>query len=167
MSNINFLEPSYVKATHSHTVFGLCDGKNTQPAYTDITNQASWIAHVKNPNQRAISFIAVDHNIPILRANGDNDDRCDALLKYNEGLIFVELKNDRTGGGWIKDGIRQLASTINHFKANHSVDNYSVKKAFVANKKRPNFQFSVKDCMKTFKNQYGFNLLIQSKIDIQ
>lgn len=90
--------------------------------------------------------------------------RCDAMVRYTENLIFIELKEVRTD--WIKGGIAQLKETILYFKTNQKLGVYSKKRAFLANRKHPHFKFSHKENMQKFKNETGFRLIIHNKIKI-
>lgn len=99
--------------------FGICDDKNNTPAYVDRIEQKKWIAIVENPNQRNIRFTAIDNCIDIRRSNGKMDSRCDAMLDYDENIVFIELKDQRSS--WISEGLDQLEATIKSFQANHDL----------------------------------------------
>lgn len=152
--------------------FGLCDneGEPLAPAYINEDNESEWIAVIDNRQPQDIAFIPIDNNIHIVRENGDMANRCDGMLIYGnidkEEIIFVELKIVRTGG-WIPDGINQLKETILVFKKNHTLSSYKKRQAYLANRKKPNFQSSHKSEMERFKNELDVRLTICSKIVIK
>ncbi|WP_199332114.1 hypothetical protein [Anabaena lutea] len=95
------------------------------------------------------------------------DSRCDGMLTYESKIIFVELKErNYTNIVWIEDGDRQLRNTISVFINYHDLVEYKSKKAYIANRKKPQFQYSHKEKMQKFKNDTGFILIIQNNIKI-
>ena len=110
-------------------------------AYTSIIDKSKWIAKVINNREFNVVFIAIDNCLNIKKSNGQIDSSCDAMLVYNNKIIFVELKecNDNKNA-WIRKADAQLRNTIQHFKSNHSIAIYSDKKAYIANNKHPNFR---------------------------
>jgi hypothetical protein len=144
--------------------FGLCDDP---PAYIDTEDSNKWIAIVENNQELEVIFTAIDHCIEITRADGTMDSRCDGMLTYDKNVIFVELKErNYRNSVWIEEGDKQLRRTISIFINNYSLEEFKSKKAYIANRKKPDFQFSHKERMQKFKNDTGFRLLIQQKIVI-
>lgn len=163
---INFDDPSCQSQTHCET-FGLCDDQNSTPAYisTDLGNRNTWNAVCNNPHQLHCTFIAVDQCIPLIRADGDQEKRCDGILTYNDEIIFVELKKDRSSG-WIPDGINQLKTTIYHYFSTSDPRTYRKRRAFLANSKRPHFHYGHKEQMEKFRHETGVRLSIHNHINI-
>lgn len=157
--------------TIMNATFGICDDTDAAaktPAYTDCTpaNKDKWIAEVDNQTGKAIGFIAVDNKIEIRRANGDMENRCDAMLHNEDNIIFIELKDQEKH--WISHAVQdQLATTVNIFKANHDIDCYRHKQAYACNRAHPQFAFSQKELMQRFYHEHGIRLLITSQITIK
>jgi hypothetical protein len=163
---INFFDQDCQTITNA-VEFGLCDDPlpSNTPAYIDTTNSLVWIATVCNANAAEVTFTAIDHCINIKRDNGESDSRCDAMLTYRATIIFVELK-ERNNRKWIKKSEDQLRITIDNFRANHDLSLYSYKTAYMANKLKPNFQFSSNGKSEKFKNDTGFILRTENTITI-
>jgi hypothetical protein len=166
--SINFFDANCQSQTNQPK-FGLCDDPNEDPAYidTDIDDCSKWIAIVENNQEIEVIFTAIDNCIEILRSDGTMDNRCDGMLTYNNHLIFVELKTRKSENSkWVGKGEEQLKNTINVFIANHDLEIYKSKKAYIANNKEPNFQSSQITRMDKFKDETGFRLIIQNTIEI-
>ncbi|MEM9885152.1 MAG: hypothetical protein AAF849_04610 [Bacteroidota bacterium] len=144
--------------------FGICDDNDKLPAYPDTDNADNWIAIVQNENQKTIQFIAIDNCIPIWRAKGEMESRCDGMLFYEDNIDFVELKVVRNK--WIQNGIIQLRITITNFLNVYEIDEFKRKRAFLTNSKHPQFKFSHKEQMQKFKQETGFRLVIAGAIKI-
>lgn len=165
--SINFFDANYQSQTNQYK-FRLCDDPNEDPAYidTDIDDCSKWIATVENNQEIEVIFTAIDNCIEILRSNGEKENRCDGMLTYNNHLIFVELKEKNYRNNWVVKGEKQLKNTINVFIANHDLEIYKSKKAYIANNKKPTFQSSQITRMDKFKDETGFRLIIQNTIEI-
>ena len=165
--SINFFDANCQSQTNQPK-FGLCDdpNKDKDPAYIDIDDCSKWIAIVENNQEIEVIFTAIDNCIEILRSDGTMDNRCDGMLTYNNHLIFVELKEKNYGNNWVVKGEKQLKNTINVFIANHDLEIYKSKKAYIANNKKPTFQSSQITRMDKFKDETGFRLIIQNTIEI-
>ena len=144
--------------------FGICDdtdeGAKT-PAYIDTNpdNECEWIACVDNRTTKSVCFIAVDNKIEIRRANGEMENRCDAMLHNEDYLVFIELKDLKKN--WIQHAVEeQLLPTINVFKANHAISTVRHRLAYACNKKHPQFAYSHKVYMQQFKDTTGVRLII-------
>ncbi|HLP87572.1 MAG TPA: hypothetical protein VK184_03065 [Nostocaceae cyanobacterium] len=93
--------------------------------------------------------------------------RCDGMLTYDGKIIFVELKQrNYTNSVWIEEAEKQLRKTIAVFIQDYDLDSYKSKKAYIANNKKPQFQYSHKERMQKFRTDTGFILLIQNTIKI-
>lgn len=161
--SINFYEARCQSATNA-TLFGLCDNEDTTPAKIEHTHKDKWNATVINPTQKRITHTAIDNCIEILRANGEMDNRCDSLLTYTENIIFIELKNK--GADWKIDGVNQVEVTINNFIDNHNLSEIKHKRAFVANRRHPNFHAIENEQTTRFWEKYRVRLNIASEINI-
>ena len=111
-------------------------------------------------------FGILDNCIHVLRDNGEMDSQCDAMMTYNETIVFVELKNKRKD--WKSEGIDQIEATLIRFIDNHTKYYYGFKKkkAFVANRKHPNFHEIENETMARFFGKYKIRLDIQAEIFI-
>jgi hypothetical protein len=155
--SINFFDANYQSQTNQYK-FRLCDDPNV--------DCSKWIAIVENNQEIEVIFTAIDNCIEILRSDGTMDNRCDGMLTYNNHLIFVELKEKNYRNNWVVKGEKQLKNTINVFIANHDLEIYKSKKAYIANNKKPTFQSSQITRMDKFKDETGFRLIIQNTIEI-
>ena len=162
---INFFDPN-CQTTTSDIKFGICDDPpppSNVPAYIDTVNSSKWIAVVKNENRIEIIFTAIDGCITIKRPNGEDSKRCDAMLTYENKIIFIELK-ERNSNDSFNDGIEQLKETISFFSQNNSINQYQVKTAYVANKLKPNFQSGNIVKIQKFEQETGFILRTKNEI---
>lgn len=164
--NINFFDP-LCQTIINASVFGICDDPPppAKPAYIDTINQNKWIASVENINQRELTFVAIDNCIEIFRNDGNMDSRCDAMITFQDTIIFVELK-DRQSSGWLAKGESQLRNIIGIFAANYDLSSYKSKIAYVSNKSKPNFQSGQMTRIQKFKNDTGFALKISTVITL-
>ena len=160
--SVNFQVAACQEALNN-SLFGLCDDKNGQKAYTNANNPESWIATVKNDRNKELVFTAIDKCI--IR---DNDyagrGRCDGMLTSDDHIYFIELK-DQTKS-WITDAIEQLESTIQFFIAGHDINEYKHKKAFACNKQHKHFQEIDIELNLKFFRQYKVRIDVQADIII-
>ena len=164
--NINFFDANCQSQTNKYK-FGLCDDPNGDPAYIDTDDCSKWIAIVENNQEIEVIFTAIDNCIEILRSDGKKDNRCDGMLTYNNHIIFVELKERKyTNSVWIEEGENQLRKTIAVFVNHNNLAIFKSKKAYIANSKKPQFQYSHKERMQKFRNDTGFTLIIQNTIKV-
>jgi hypothetical protein len=166
--SINFFDVDCQSKTNQPK-FGLCDAPSpsNDPAYIDTTDASKWIAIVENTNEIDVTFTAIDNCIKIRRADGTMDHRCDGMLTYQSHIVFVELKErNYTNSVWINDADQQIRNTIMVFVTNHDLANYKLKKAYIANSKKPNFQYAHKERMQRFRNETSFMLIIHNIIKI-
>lgn len=172
--SLNFFDENYVREICSISEFGLCDGNNEkkEPAYICCKKEEkeSWGAIIINTNCVEITFLPVDNNISIIQENGNMAKRCDGILFVHredlKSISFVELKErtDKQNKTWRKDGVEQLISTITAFSTHHNINEYSLRRAFVCNRKRPNYAYSNREELSAFREHYNVSLYIQPSI---
>lgn len=163
--SVNFFDTTRTQTSNA-TNFGICDDQNWSPAYIDETNIEKWVADVRNAKNKLIYFYPIDYCVDTLRSDGTMDNRCDGLIKYDNQLIFVELK-DRDSQGWISDGLTQLKSSISHFeKAHPDILSTSTIKAQLCNKQRPRAVIASNAARARFKNDTGYVVEINRVLTI-
>ena len=146
--------------------FGLCDPGEGQKAYPTPADEDTWIATIDNKSGAALNFIAVDNCIEIRRPDGNMDNRCDAILTNDRHIVFIELKDQDKD--WINHAVDdQLQTTIDHFKANHTLDSYAKRDAYACNRRHPYFKHSLMERMTEFKNKNDVRLHIDAHIVIK
>lgn len=160
--------------------FGICDNGDRTIAYTSNSLPSNWIATVKNPSRKYLSFYPIDFRLVFLRPNGDADNICDCMLVVpNKRLLFIELKNsiqdytevDSLGNvikiSWMEKGIIQLTQTIDHFKIYHANEfgSYKKKHAYISNQARPSYSIDT-TIQDKFKKNTGFRLFIGTLIEV-
>ena len=126
------------KSESSLAEFGICDDPpppNT-PAYVDedTSNKQKWITKVNNSSLKPIEFFAIDNCVALSKPEGGAQRRCDGLLRFDNTLIFVELKSGTYG--WLDKGRKQLTETIERFREEVHGSVMEVK-AYVCNNMRP------------------------------
>lgn len=164
----NFLSHQVTTGPYTDQKFGLIDPEEGI-AQVDFATPQNWLATVTNNKQLDIYLTPIDGGVI---ASGDlpGQARCDAMLTTEQSLTLVELK-DRSPkkSEWRAEGIKQLASTISLLRQFHSdaeLERFKNKSAYLSNKQKPNFPFSLKDDMAQFYKTHGFKLLIQAEITI-
>jgi hypothetical protein len=139
--SVNFFKADCQETTNEPK-FGLFDAEDKTPAKIKRIEESTWNATVLNDAGKEIIFTAIDNCVEILRANGEMDSRCDVMLRYENCLLFVELKNKRDS--WQAEGLAQIEATILRMKAENEEFYFSFKKrkAIIANTKHqfPCFQ---------------------------
>ncbi len=167
MKNVDFFKD---EKSIAEKCFGICDDRDERtktPAYvnTNISEKEKWGTVVNNKTNVAINFIAVDNKIEIKRANGETENRCDAMLHNPKNIIFIELKNQRAS--WIEHAVQeQLQTTIDIFKQNHDMMQFECRRAYVCNVRYPYFAYSHKQMAQQFYQKNKVRLYIQREIDI-
>lgn len=159
---LNFFENSCRKDTDAKR-FGICDPEGALPAFITTDGAKKWIAIVMNPKKKNIRFYAIDHCL-VMRKNGREIKRCDAMLHYDQNLVFVELKEVMKSK--VDSAIEQIESTIRLFSENHDLNSFSKKRAFIANRKQPDFKHSQKGKMQNFYNKHKVRLILYNEINI-
>lgn len=163
---VNFFNSIYAQTTNAKD-FGLCDDQNLPPAYIDITDISKWVAQVVNHRNKTATFYPIDNCITTLRPDNSMDNRCDGLLKHDNNLIFIELK-DRDSQGWVSDGLLQLKSSIEHFKKAHpEILCTSTIKAQLCNKQRPKAVTASNVARARFKDETGYIADINRVIELK
>ena len=162
---VNFFDTTHAQTTNANN-FGICDDQNKTPAYIDETNTSNWVADVKNANNKTATFYPIDNCVDTFRPDGTMDNRCDGMMKYDNNLSFIELK-DRANQGWLGHGLKQLKSSIKHFKSAHpnSLNSLNIK-AHLCNKQRPSAAKSYITNTASFKDDTGYIVEINRVITI-
>lgn len=165
--SIDFFQPACMGYS-DRKKFGLCDDPppNQSPAYIDEEDGRKWIAVVVNDNRHKIAFTAIDNCTQIIREDGKSAKRCDGVLTFGgTNVIFVELKaRGALGPQWVKDGEKQLRTSITYFEKEEIAETYTVKKAYVANSEHPKFKDSQMGRMAKFLKETGYVLRIENRI---
>ncbi len=162
----NFFETDCKEIARTNALFGICDDKNTEKAYTDVDDSNKWIAIVKNDRQKPVSFTAIDNCINVFKeGTKEQESTCDGMLVFEETLYLVELKDQKAK--WQPKAIQQLENTIQLILNNHNLDEFKYKKAFACNKNHPKFAVINNEQNKRFFKEYGFRLDVQAKIIIK
>ncbi len=154
----------------NNKLFGLCDDPPpaSNPAYIDEDDGAKWIAVVVNDEHYSVTFTAIDNCIEVRRTDGTMDKRCDGVLRYDGNVIFVELKvRGALGSAWVKDAEAQLRITIGHFEKTDNAEDFSQKKAYIANSEHPKFKESQIRRMEQFLADTGYILRVENRIILQ
>jgi hypothetical protein len=144
--------------------FGICDGADHNMAFLDFDNNTAWICQVVNSQMTGIEFRAIDFCIEAVRADGNMESNCDCMLTYPDNIVFIELKNKVQD--WREAGMKQLESTILQFASNHDLKAFRHKRAFVANRRHPNFHVIDVSDRRRFFDKYRVRLNIEAKIEI-
>lgn len=165
---VNFFETDCKEESRNEKQFGICDDQNGTKAYTDLENNTKWIAKVKNDNEIAVSFTAIDNCIIIFKeGTKDKESSCDGMLTFAQSLYLVELKKQGTGG-WISEAKGQLENTIKLILKNHDLSDIRYKKAFACNRKHPSFTvIDTAERKSFFKRTGGFRIDLQAEIVIK
>lgn len=151
-------------------LFGLCDAPPPAktPAYLDEKNGGQWIAVVANEDRYEVTFTAIDHCINTVKEDGKMAQRCDGMLTYNSTVTFIELKERKgLGAKWVKDAEKQLRTSIDYFEDTDDAEEYTVKKAYIANSEHPKFKESQIRRMEQFFVDTGYVLRIQNRIILE
>ena len=160
---MDFFNPECQSGPFSQERFGLCDDQNATRAYADTTSPEKWVATVKNPSQKAVTFTAIDKCVI---QDGDEPDRgrCDGMLTTVDLLYLVELKDQRAH--WQPHAIAQLESTILFLRQHHLDDlsRFRHKKAFACNKRHRAFATIDHELKRRFFQSYGFRIDIQATV---
>jgi hypothetical protein len=132
------------------------------------------VAKVENDNNWNTYFVPMDKNFVCYKQKSkDQESLCDALLicvrplvekKYD--LYFVELKDKDKKA--ITEGIDQLKNTISIIKSCYSLSCISKKRAFLANKRHPDFNIGQSEEKEKFRiDTGGFHLIICADIPVK
>jgi len=156
---INFFQKECTDNT-SESIFGIID----LPPATLVFDQAeNWVVWIDNNKGINITFTAVDDCLNIPHAEGE---RCEAMLTYDNALMFIELK-DRDSGRWAGKARDQLENTIRLFKRDADLTPYVRLYAHIANKQRPYFKSGGSSFSEKFEYDTGFILRVSDVIEIK
>jgi len=164
----NFFETDCQEPSRTNALFGICDDKNEEKAYTNIVDSSKWIATVKNDTQISIVFTAIDNCLNFKKEDtNDLESTCDGMLTFKETIYLVELKDKKKK--WISEGIGQLENTIKIMLDNDDLKEFKYKKAFICNKKKkfPRFNTITNERDKLFFDKNGFILHVKAIIEIK
>jgi hypothetical protein len=159
-------------ACQTHTnkrIFGLCDDPPPaqNPAYINETNGETWIARVINHHQYNVTFTAVDHCV-IQEHEQKGRGRCEGFLSYGDSVIFVELKSrGGLGAKWVVKAENQIRSTIQFFEETELAQQFSYKRAYIANSEHPKAKISQMARMEAFEIDTGYVLRIENTIYLE
>ena len=170
---IIFFNNSY-KGYSKNKQFGICDdvddgtGNTSKPAYIDDKNGGKWIATVDNSYNDTIDFYAIDNCVTFpLLANGKESKSCDGLLILKDTIAFVELKSrNEQGTNWIKDGEKQLRTSIKYFETVEDSTVFENKRAYIVNNRKPRSRDSQAVRMDRFLDETGYFLFIKARINL-
>jgi len=162
--SLNFYDEQCRTVTNE-VKFGICDGENDQKAFVVLDNQAEWICTVVNNRAAEVAFSAIDYCVVILREDGNQERSCDAMLTYEDNIVFIELKEK--GKSWMADGIKQIQKTLPYFTANHDLSVYRHKRAFVTNRRHPDFHVLDTETKRWFWDKYRIRINAQAEIVIK
>ena len=158
---MDFFNSACQEAPRMDSIFGICDDNNGTKAYTKTNNSHTWIAIVKNDDQKNVIFTAIDKCI--IKENEEiGRGRCDGMITFNEHLFFIELKDQAKG--WVTEAVNQLESTIKFFIEFHPNASYKHRKAYACNKRHPHFHEIDNERNLHFFRKYGFRLDVQAEI---
>lgn len=158
---MDFFKPECQSGPFSEAQFGLCDDQNSTRAYVDTVTQGKWVATVKNPSQRAVTFTAIDKCV-IQDGEELGRGRCDGMLTTEDLLYLVELKDQKTN--WQPHAIEQLESTIRFLQHNHDLTRFRTKKAFACNKRHKAFATIDNELQRRFFRDYSFRIDVQATV---
>lgn len=158
---MDFFNPTCQGGPFNQDRFGLCDNQNTTRAYVDTTNPEKWVATVKNPSQKSVTFTAIDKCV-IQDGEELGRGRCDGMLTTEDLLYLVELKDQKSN--WKPNAIDQLESTILFLREHHDLTRFRTKKAFACNKRHKPFATVENELMRRFHREYGFRVDVQATV---
>ena len=156
---------SYAEAIPTQKDFAIHDDQDQKPVYMEHIGDSEGQVVVVSNNRTDYFFIPVDHNIPLKRADGSDDEICDAMLYTDNTLCFIEIKC-RRAKGWVSKAAGQIASTIGHFDRNHPEHPQRFKDAYICNWKRRNslVKESHNEMKDNFLKDYKTHLYISNTI---
>ena len=155
--NVTFFNTS-CSSDLSEKSFGLCDGELNLPACVDVENPKSWIAKIENHQGKSLIFTAIDNCIELAEDNGK---RCDGMIHFDNHLYLIELKDRKSTNDVNKKAEAQLVNTIKLLvKYNQNeLNSFKVRKAFLCNRKKSNFQqIEHSEMLRFFNENYRFRL---------
>lgn len=134
---MNFFDSACQSGPFHLPTFGLCDDQSGGLAYvdTDPSHTKKWIATIRNPLEKAVTFTAIDKCV-IRDDQAVGQRRCDGMLTTDNLLCLIELKDKEKK--WMPSAVAQLESTIKFLLSAHPViaNRYPRKRACACNKRR-------------------------------
>lgn len=158
---MDFFNPVCQSGPFSQEKFGLCDDQSATRAYVDTTTPDKWVATVKNPARKAVTFTAIDKCV-IQDGDEPGRGRCDGMLTTEDLLYLVELKDKKDN--WQSHAVEQLKSTILFLRAHHDLTRFRHKKAFACNRRRGAFVTIDNEFQSRFFRNHGFRIDIQTTV---
>lgn len=161
MSQIDFFK--YSKRIIPIDEFGLVD---KQPADVDYDNKEKdkWNAIVECNNRRDYLFSPLDKKIRIPKGQGEEESLCECILSTKNTIAFIELKESKNGN-YRKKAENQIENTLMLFKRNHDISEYTYKKAYICNRKRPKYNIMQNNICSDFTKRNGVSLYIGRNIE--
>lgn len=165
--SIDFFD--YAENVNPVEKFGLIDPDDKdgkKPVEISYDDSQKWNATVICNNRNDYLFVPIDNNsdISITRLNEENkeesDNRCDAMLRTEKTVCFIELKNEREQ--WLSHAIKQLESTIELFGDN--IQKYKFKKAYVCNLNHPNSSALYSNAQSAFYKKH--KIVLRTKTEV-
>ena len=152
----------------SSQVFGISDIETSPKTPcivdTDVNNKDTWHIMISNPNNKATTVNGIDSCINILRESGEQDNICDACIRYDQTIIFIEIKNKNRN--WLEQAAHQISNTIKHFNEYNALNSYTIRKAYIANKHKPVSHLNHRAVLDKMFYEHKFLLKISTKLDI-
>lgn len=153
--------------------FGISDANSNsrEPAFLDINNEDIWDLIIENKPPKEVTFKAVDFCVDIFREDLTIDGRkqlikrCEGFLKYDDKIVFIEIKNRRTGN-WIVDSCEKFIETIQQFRTSYPEGGYNIMKPLIANKMHTGFHQSEMTQKRKLKDAIGLDFIICSNWSI-
>lgn len=186
---INFFDEN-AKTSSSKIRFGLCDDTppSGKPAYIDEENPDKWIGIINNSTRKQTYFYPIDNCILLYRRKiakdknviirkihtfiiklfdiKEKESSCDGMLRYDNDLIFIELKSRESRHQWLAKGKKQLTITIRKFQKNHDSKAFTKIEAYICNSLRPMASKNYAIEIQKFKDDTGLILNVQQNINI-
>ncbi|MCW3804410.1 hypothetical protein [Plebeiibacterium marinum] len=158
---MNFYDVACTEPPIDLELFGICDDKNAERAYTDTGKPENWIAKVENKKKYTLTFTAIDKCV-IKDKEEEGRGRCDGMITSDDHIFFIELKDEKKD--WIQDAISQLESTITFFKDHHDIEIFKYKKAYACNKRKKIFKVIDNEENLRFFRKHKVRLDVQAEI---
>lgn len=147
--------------------FGIRDGARLgDKAYTLLDQPNTWVATVKNQQQKEVTFTPIDNCVIFLQPNGfDKESTCDGMLTFENSVYLVELK--AVTKNYINRAKDQLSSTIHLLQKENCFEAFKKRKAYACNKKGAKFNIIEQSVKESFKNEnFGFVLHTGNEIKL-
>jgi hypothetical protein len=168
MSNNIFNTSSECEITINNKTFGISDIDSSpkRPCVIDenLNNKENWGVSITNKDNKKLTINGIDCCISILKEDNTKDNICDACIRYDNTIIFIEIKDKARN--WFEQAAQQLISTIKHFEKENALITYTTKHAYIANKKRPHAHVNHNQILQKILYEHKFIVRISQKIDI-